>query len=129
MYLIDNNNLNKEKYKSIILNDFSNSDFAKYIIDKENLKVNHYSSELLEQAEVAMQKEYSKSVPLYKKVLSLDKSNESSKVAAYFLGRYYDYEASDIDSAKYYYNLVINTHPFSDQSKKALQRLEVINGE
>lgn len=127
MYLIDDKIPSKNKYKSIILNDFGNSDFAKYIIDKENLKINHFPSELLEQAEIAMQKDYSTAILLYKKVLSIDKSNESSRIAAYFLGRYYDFESTDIDSAKHYYNLVVKEYPFSKQSQKASKRLEVIN--
>jgi hypothetical protein len=129
MYLIENNTLKREKYKSIILQDFINSDFAKYIIEKEELTINHYPSEALRKAEIVMQDQYSSSIMLYKNVLKVDDSNESSKVAAYFLGRYYDYEIAEIDSARYYYNFLVNKFPFSQQAMKAKKRLEIIDVE
>lgn len=129
MYLIENDTLKREKYKSIILQDFINSDFAKYIIEKEELTINHYPSEALRKAEIVMQDQYSTSIMLYKNVLKVDDSNESSKVAAYFLGRYYDYEIAEIDSARYYYNFLVNKFPFSQQAMKAKKRLEIIDVE
>ena len=65
------------------------------------------------------------SINLYKEVLKTGKDTESSKIAAYFLGMYYDYEAAQIDSAKFYYNLVARDFPLSEQGQKASKRLEI----
>tara|TARA_B100000902_G_scaffold373488_1_gene401514 strand:- start:539 stop:2146 length:1608 start_codon:yes stop_codon:yes gene_type:complete len=127
MYLLEDVAIERNKYKSIILTDFSNSDFAKYIIDKEGLIVVHHPSEALKKAELVMKEKYSSSISLYKDVLKVDNSNESSKVAAYFLGQYYDYEISEIDSAKYYYDFLVNKYPFSQQAIIAKKRLEAMD--
>jgi hypothetical protein len=114
-------------YKNRILEEFPNSDFAKYIINNDNLDIDHRPSNLLRQAEDARQRDLDSSIALYKKVLSVDKSTQSSKIAAYFLGMYYDYEIAAVDSAKYYYEFVAKQHPSSLQAEKALKRLEAIN--
>ena len=129
LYVINKKIMNddSEMYKNKILEEFPNSDFAKYIINNDNLDINHAPSELLRKAEDLRQKDVIGSIALYKKVLSVDKSTQSSKIAAYYLGMYYDYEIAEIDSAKYYYQFVARQHPNSEQAKKALKRLEAIN--
>jgi len=129
LYVINKKIMNddSEMYKNKILEEFPNSDFAKYIINNDNLDINHSPSELLRKAEDLRQKDVIGSIALYKKVLSVDKSTQSSKIAAYYLGMYYDYEITQIDSAKYYYQFVARQHPNSEQAKKALKRLEAIN--
>ena len=69
------------------------------------------------------------SINLYKKVMSIDKSSNSSKIASYFLGVYYDYELSISDSAKYYYQYVSENFPSSAQAESANKRLEVLNAQ
>lgn len=129
LYVINKKIMNddSELYKNKILEEFPNSDFAKYIINNDNLDINHSPSELLRKAEDLRQKDVIGSIALYKKVLSVDKSTQSSKIAAYYLGMYYDYEIAEIDSAKLYYQFVARQHPNSEQAKKALKRLEAIN--
>lgn len=129
LYVINKKIMNddSEMYKNKILEEFPNSDFAKYIINNDNLDINHSPSELLRKAEDLRQKDVIGSIALYKKVLSEDKLTQSSKIAAYYLGMYYDYEITQIDSAKYYYQFVARQHPNSEQAKKALKRLEAIN--
>lgn len=129
LYVINKKIMNddSELYKNKILEEFPNSDFAKYIINNDNLDINHAPSELLRKAEDLRQKDVIGSIALYKKVLSEDKLTQSSKIAAYYLGMYYDYEITQIDSAKYYYQFVARQHPNSEQAKKALKRLEAIN--
>lgn len=129
LYVINKKIMNddSELYKNKILEEFPNSDFAKYIINNDNLDINHSPSELLRKAEDLRQKDVIGSIALYKKVLSEDKLTQSSKIAAYYLGMYYDYEITQIDSAKYYYQFVARQHPNSEQAKKALKRLEAIN--
>jgi len=129
LYVINKKIMNddSELYKNKILEEFPNSDFAKYIINNDNLDINHSPSELLRKAEDLRQKDVIGSIALYKKVLSEDKLTQSSKIAAYYLGMYYDYEIAEIDSAKYYYQFVARQHPNSEQAKKALKRLEAIN--
>ena len=129
LYVINKKIMNddSELYKNKILEEFPNSDFAKYIINNDNLDINHAPSELLRKAEDLRQKDVIGSIALYKKVLSEDKLTQSSKIAAYYLGMYYDYEIAEIDSAKYYYQFVARQHPNSEQAKKALKRLEAIN--
>ena len=129
LYVINEKLLNNESitYKNRILKEFPNSDFAKYIINNDNLDIDHSPSDLLMEAEDARKISLTDSIALYKKVLSLDEPTQSSKIAAYFLGMYYDYEAVMIDSAKYYYEFVAMQHPTSLQAEKALKRLEAIN--
>ena len=129
LYVINEKLLNDESiaYKNRILKEFPNSDFAKYIINNDNLDIDHSPSDLLRKAEDVRKISLTDSIALYKKVLSLDEPTQSSKIAAYFLGMYYDYEAVTIDSAKYYYEFVARQHPTSLQAEKALKRLEVIN--
>ena len=129
LYIINKKLMNNESllYKNRILEEFPNSDFAKYIINNDNLDIDHRPSNLLRQAEDARQRDLDSSIALYKKVLSVDKSTQSSKIAAYFLGMYYDYEIAAVDSAKYYYEFVAKQHPSSLQAEKALKRLEAIN--
>src|SRR6056300_3350 len=129
LYVINTKIMNddSELYKNKILEEFPNSDFAKYIINNDNLDINHSPSELLRKAEDLRQKDVIGSIALYKKVLSEDKLTQSSKIAAYYLGMYYDYEIAEIDSAKLYYQFVARQHPNSEQAKKALKRLEAIN--
>ena len=129
LYVINKKIMNddSELYKNKILEEFPNSDFAKYIINNDNLDINHSPSELLRKAEDLRQKDVIGSIALYKKVLSEDKLTQSSKIAAYYLGMYYDYEIAEIDSAKVYYQFVARQHPNSEQAKKALKRLEAMN--
>jgi outer membrane protein assembly factor BamD (BamD/ComL family) len=129
LYIINEKLLNNESivYKNRILKEFPNSDFAKYIINNDNLDIDHSPSDLLRKAEDVRKISLTDSIALYKKVLSSDEPTQSSKIAAYFLGMYYDYEAVTIDSAKYYYEFVARQHPTSLQAEKALKRLEVIN--
>ena len=129
LYVINEKLLNDESiaYKNRILKEFPNSDFAKYIINNDNLDIDHSPSDLLRKAEDVRKISLTDSIALYKKVLSSDEPTQSSKIAAYFLGMYYDYEAVTIDSAKYYYEFVARQHPTSLQAEKALKRLEVIN--
>ena len=129
LYVINEKLLNNESiaYKNRILKEFPNSDFAKYIINNDNLDIDHSPSDLLREAEDIRKTSLTDSIALYKKVLSSDEPTQSSKIAAYFLGMYYDYEAVTIDSAKYYYEFVARQHPTSLQAEKALKRLEVIN--
>ena len=129
LYVINEKLLNNESiaYKNRILKEFPNSDFAKYIINNDNLDIDHSPSDLLRKAEDVRKISLTDSIALYKKVLSSDEPTQSSKIAAYFLGMYYDYEAVTIDSAKYYYEFVARQHPTSLQAEKALKRLEVIN--
>ena len=129
LYVINEKLLNDESiaYKNRILKEFPNSDFAKYIINNDNLDIDHSPSDLLREAEDIRKTSLTDSIALYKKVLSSDEPTQSSKIAAYFLGMYYDYEAVTIDSAKYYYEFVARQHPTSLQAEKALKRLEVIN--
>ena len=129
LYVINEKLLNDESiaYKNRILKEFPNSDFAKYIINNDNLDIDHSPTDLLREAEDVRKISLTDSIALYKKVLSSDEPTQSSKIAAYFLGMYYDYEAVTIDSAKYYYEFVARQHPTSLQAEKALKRLEVIN--
>lgn len=129
LYVINEKLLNDESiaYKNRILKEFPNSDFAKYIINNDNLDIDHSPSDLLREAEDVRKISLTDSIALYKKVLSSDEPTQSSKIAAYFLGMYYDYEAVTIDSAKYYYEFVARQHPTSLQAEKALKRLEAIN--
>ena len=129
LYVINEKLLNNESitYKKRILEEFPNSDFAKYIINNDNLDIDHSPTDLLREAEDVRKISLTDSIALYKKVLSSNEPTQSSKIAAYFLGMYYDYEAVTIDSAKYYYEFVARQHPTSLQAEKALKRLEAIN--
>ena len=114
-------------YRDQILSNYPNSDFAKYIISSESIDLVHLPSKTLLEAEQLRDKDLNQSINLYKKVMSIDKSSDSSKIASYYLGMYYDYELSLTDSAKYYYQFVSENFPSSSQAETANKRLEVLN--
>ena len=116
-------------YRDKIITDYPNSDFAKYIINFENIEIVHLPSKTLNEAEQLKIIDINQSINLYKKVMSIDKSSNSSKIASYFLGVYYDYELSISDSAKYYYQYVSENFPSSAQAESANKRLEVLNAQ
>ena len=116
-------------YRDKIISDYPNSDFAKYIINSEDIGIEHLPSKTLSQAEQLKDKDLNKSLMLYREVLNIDKSSDSSKIAAYFLGMYFDYEVSLLDSAKYYYEFVADNFPSSSQAENAIKRLEVLNAQ
>ena len=116
-------------YRNKIIADYPNSDFAKYIINFENIEIVHLPSKTLNEAEQLKIIDINQSINLYKKVMSIDKSSNSSKIASYFLGVYYDYELSISDSAKYYYQYVSENFPSSAQAESANKRLEFLNAQ
>ena len=116
-------------YRDRILINYPNSDFAKYIISSESINLVHLPSKTLTEAEQLRDKDLNQSINLYKKVMSIDKSSDSSKIASYYLGMYYDYELSLTDSAKYYYQFVSENFPSSSQAETANKRLEALNAE
>ena len=116
-------------YRDKILSNYPNSDFSKYIINLENIEMEHLPSKTLSDAEKLKDIDLLKSIELYKKVMSIDRSSDSSKIASYFLGMHYDYEVSLIDSAKYYYEFVVENYPSSLQAQNASKRLEVLNAQ
>ena len=116
-------------YRDKIIANYPNSDFAKYIINFENIEIVHLPSKTLNEAEQLKVIDINQSINLYKKVMSIDKSSNSSKIASYFLGVYYDYELSISDSAKYYYQYVSENFPSSAQAESANKRLEVLNAQ
>ena len=116
-------------YRDKIITDYPNSDFAKYIINFENIEIVHLPSKTLNEAEQLKAIDINQSINLYKKVMSIDKSSNSSKIASYFLGVYYDYELSISDSAKYYYQYVSENFPSSAQAESANKRLQVLNAQ
>ncbi|MFL3058160.1 MAG: tetratricopeptide repeat protein [Candidatus Neomarinimicrobiota bacterium] len=116
-------------YRDKILSNYPNSDFSKYIIDLENIEMEHLPSKTLSQAENLKDTDPLKSIELYKKVMLINQLSDSSKIASYFLGMYYDYEVSLTDSAKYYYEYVAENFPSSSQAKIAAKRLEVLNAQ
>ena len=116
-------------YRDKILSNYPNSDFSKYIIDLENIEMEHLPSKTLSQAENLKDTDPLKSIELYKKVMRINQLSDSSKIASYFLGMFYDYEVSLTDSAKYYYEYVAENFPSSSQAKIAAKRLEVLNAQ
>jgi tetratricopeptide (TPR) repeat protein len=114
-------------YRDKIISDYPNSDFAKYIINSEGIGIDHMPSKTLSQAEQLKDKDLNKSLTLYREVMNIDKSSDSSKIAAYFLGMHFDYEVSLIDSARYYYEFLSKNFPSSPQAENAIKRLEVLN--
>ena len=116
-------------YRDKIISDYPRSDFAKYIINSEGIDIEHLPSKTLSQAEQLKDKDLNESLILYRQVIKIDKSSDSSKIAAYFLGMYFDYEVSLIDSAKYYYEFISENFPSSPQAENAIKRLEVLNAQ
>ena len=116
-------------YRNKILSDYPNSDFAKYIINSEDIGIEHLPSKTLSKAEQLKDKDINKSLMLYREVMNIDEFSDSSKIAAYFLGMYFDYEVSIIDSAKHYYEFVSENFPSSSQAENSIKRLEMLNAE
>jgi len=121
------NNSRASKYKDTILSMYPDSDFAKFIIKYQNLNTSHKPSEMLLEAESLWSKNSDESLKIYRSILNIDSSTESSNIAAYFLGYYYDYELSDSDSAIVYYQWLASNHPDSKQGELAQKRLENLN--
>ena len=82
---------------------------------------------MLLEAESLWSKNSDESLKIYRSILNIDSSTESSNIAAYFLGYYYDYELSDSDSAIVYYQWLASNHPDSKQGELAQKRLENLN--
>jgi tetratricopeptide (TPR) repeat protein len=116
-------------YRDRILINYPNSDFAKYIISSESIDLEHLPSKTLTEAEKLKNKDLNKSLMLYRQVMNIDKSSDSSKIAAYFLGMHFDYEVSLTDSARYYYEFLSENFPNSPQAENAIKRLEVLNAQ
>ena len=116
-------------YRDMILTNYPNSDFAKYIISSESIDLEHLPSKTLTEAEQLKNKDLNKSLMLYRQVMNIDKSSDSSKIAAYFLGMHFDYEVSLTDSARYYYEFLSENFPNSPQAENAIKRLEVLNAQ
>ena len=116
-------------YRDRILINNPNSDFAKYIISSESIDLEHLPSKTLTEAEQLKNKDLNKSLMLYRQVMNIDKSSDSSKIAAYFLGMHFDYEVSLTDSARYYYEFLSENFPSSSQAENAIKRLEVLNAQ
>jgi len=116
-------------YRDRILKNNPNSDFAKYIISSESIDLEHLPSKTLTEAEQLKNKDLNKSLMLYRQVMNIDKSSDSSKIAAYFLGMHFDYEVSLTDSARYYYEFLSENFPSSPQAENAIKRLEVLNAQ
>ena len=117
------------QYKDSILRTYPDSDFTKFIIKDENLGSSHKPSDMLLEAESLWSKNSDKSLEIYRNILNIDSSTESSNIAAYFLGYYYDYELSNADSAIVYYEWLVNKHPSSKQGELAQKRLESLSVE
>ena len=117
------------QYKDSILRTYPDSDFTKFIIKDENLGSSHKPSDMLLEAESLWSKNSDKSLEIYRNILNIDSSTESSNIAAYFLGYYYDYELSNADSAIVYYEWLVNKHPSSKQGELAQKRLESLDVE
>ena len=121
------NDSREKQYRQLILDSYPDSDFAKFIINDQNLSTSHRPSEMLLEAESLWSENSEKSLKVYRDILNIDSSTESSNIAAYFLGYYYDYELSDTDSAIVYYEWLVNNHPNSKQGDLAQKRLESLN--
>jgi len=117
------------RYKDSILNAYPDSDFTKFIIKDQDLGVSHKPSDMLLEAESLWSENSEKSLEVYRNILNIDSSTESSNIAAYFLGYYYDYELSNSDSATVYYQWLVSKHPDSKQGQLAQKRLESLNVE
>ncbi|MBT3728100.1 MAG: hypothetical protein HOG22_02410 [Candidatus Marinimicrobia bacterium] len=117
------------QYKDSILNAYPDSDFTKFIIKDQDLGVSHKPSDMLLEAESLWSENSEKSLEVYRNILNIDSSTESSNIAAYFLGYYYDYELSNPDSATVYYQWLVSKHPDSKQGQLAQKRLESLNVE
>ena len=109
------------------MNTYPDSDFAKFIIEDQNLNSVHKPSEMLLKAESLWSKNSNESLKIYKSILDIDSSTKSSNIAAYFLGYYYDYELSNADSAIVYYKWLVSKHPNSQQGELAQKRLESLD--
>ena len=121
------NDSKKNVYRERILNTYPDSDFAKFIIEDQNLNSVHKPSEMLLKAESMWLKNANESLKIYKSILNIDSSTKSSNIAAYFLGYYYDYELSNADSAIVYYKWLVSKHPNSQQGELAQKRLESLD--
>ena len=121
------NDSKKNVYRERILKTYPDSDFAKFIIEDQNLNSVHKPSEMLLKAESMWSKNSNESLKIYKSILDIDSSTKSSNIAAYFLGYYYDYELSNADSAIVYYKWLVSKHPNSQQGELAQKRLESLD--
>ena len=79
LYIVNKKLLNDESliFKNRILKEYPNSDFAKHIINSDNLDINHNPSNLLKQAEDIRMSDVMGSIALYKEVLNIDKTTQS----------------------------------------------------
>ena len=129
MYLIEENFEQKKYYSSIILNDFKNTNYSKFIIDNEELDIEFFPRSMLNIAENQLDLDNPIYLKSYKNISSMEGMSDQIKKANYFLANYYHFNDVKIDSARLYYNKVITDYPFSKQAKISLERLKVFNNE
>lgn len=128
-YFRDNSSVEAEIYKQFLLNRYPNSDYAYAIIFNEEIPLEHRSSKLLLQAEKELlNNNVESSIKIYNQIIEIDSASSFSAIAALFLGDYYD-DISDFESAKVYYNWLIENHRGSKQADFASNRLKIINVE
>ena len=77
IYIIKNDS-KKNVYRERILNTYPDSDFAKFIIEDQNLNSVHKPSEMLLKAESMWSKNSNESLKIYKSILNIDSSTKSS---------------------------------------------------
>tara|TARA_Y200000002_G_scaffold338628_1_gene308113 strand:- start:698 stop:2308 length:1611 start_codon:yes stop_codon:yes gene_type:complete len=127
LYLIEDNHELKKSYASQILNDYKNSKFAKYIIENENIDINYEPSQMLAKAEKEFEINDNNFLKSYKSISFLYGLSDETKKADFFLANYYHFNDVNIDSARFYYEKIIDDFPFSDQANKSQIILEGMN--
>jgi len=129
MYLIEESFEQKKYYSSIILNDFKNSNYAKFIIENEKLDIEFLPESMLMSAENQLNLDPLIFLESYKNISSIEGISDQIKKANYFLANYYHFNDVKIDSARFYYNKVVTDYPSSKQAEISLERLKGFSNE
>ena len=113
--------------KNILLTNFPNSEYSRYLDSELILQEDMNSLNLIfKNAESQVKNNQSIAISIFKDILSENINDPLSPYAAMNLAYIYD-EQAKVDSAIKYYNWIIDNHPSTEHSIKSQKRIGELN--
>ena len=113
--------------KNILLTNFPNSEYSKYLDSEITFQEDMNSLNLIfKSAESQVENNQSIAISIFKDILSENINDPLSPYAAMNLAYIYD-EQAKVDSAIKYYNWIIDNHPSTEHSIKSQKRIGELN--
>ena len=113
--------------KNILLTNFPNSEYSRYLDSELILQEDMNSlNSIFKNAEAQIKSNQSIAISIFKDILSENINDPLSPYAAMNLAYIYD-EQAKVDSAIKYYNWIIDNHPSTEHSIKSQKRIGELN--